>query len=495
MPKTLSVSRPVLALLCGVFVSLPFLLTHYPPITDLPQHVAQIRLLLDTIGSPSGSAYTIQWLTPYSLSYLILGGAWAVFGAPYAGRVAMLAIVLLWIAAIHWISLTRSRSAAAASLASVFCLNHIINWGFYSFAIGFPAFCLWFALTSDRPSEPFGARDGIASLAAGLLLYVSHVLWLAAGILWLGLSCLVVRRDLRSYLVAMVSLAPLFVAVWLWYPLFSHSTMATPPLWASGPLDRLTFSAISDSALGGIRGYCEPMALGVTLLWIAAGLFQNRSNLENSVDRSLLLAGAMFFALAVALPDKYMNTIRFGQRWMPPAFILLLLAVPAPAVRPLVRQAAALAVVAVFCVVVSMAWLNFERKDLSGLPQALEALPDRPRVLGLAFDRESDFIKGYPFIQIFAYSQVLKGGSLNFSFAEWPPCLVVHKKPFSRPWTGGLEWFPTRARESDLSYFDYALIQGNNQVHDACARNRRLTPVTKIGRWRLYRIEPPRASP
>lgn len=490
LSKTFSVPRPVLALLCGVFVSVPFILTHYPPITDLPQHAAQIRLFLETIGSSSGAAYTIQWLTPYSLSYLILGGAWAAFGAPHAGRVAMLAIVLLWIVAIHWIALKRSRCGAAACLASVFCLNHIINWGFYSFAIGFPVFCLWLALTTDRHSAAFHIGHGLSLLSVGLLLYVSHVLWLAAGVMWLGLSGLIVRRDLKSCLAAMVWLAPLFVGIWLWYPLFSHSTMATPALWASGPLERLTFPAISDSAWGGVRGCSEPVALAVVLLWIGAGLLQNRSKLVDSVDWSLLLAGAMFFTLAVILPDKYMNTIRFGQRWMPPALILLVLAVPVPAVRPLLRQTAALGVVAAFSAVVSVAWVNFERKDLSGLPQALEALPDSPRVLGLAFERESDLVKGYPFVQTFAYAQVLKGGTLNFSFAEWSPCLVVHKKPFVRPWTGGLEWFPQRARQSDLDYFDYALIQGSEQLHNAWTSHQRLSPITKTGRWRLYRIEP-----
>ena len=488
MPRAIPFSRILMALLCGVFISIPFLMTQYPPITDLPQHSAQIRLFLETLGNPSQSAYKIQWLTPYSVSYAVLGGAWALFGPLNAGRMAMLAIVLLWVGSIHGIAWKRDRSGAAACVASVFALNHVINWGFYSFAIGFPAFCLWFALTSERDSSTKPIVRGLTLLVTAFLLYISHVLWFAAGVLWLGLSGLILRRDVRGSVRDLALLLPLFVAIWFWYPLFSHSSMATPALWVSGPLDRLTFSAICDSALGGIRGPTELIVLGAAFAWIGLGLLQHRTNLVELIDWPLLLAGGMFFTLAVVLPDKYMNTIRFGQRWMPPALIMFVLALPSPAVRPLIRRAAAIALVAIFCIFVSKAWLNFEHTELSGLPQALKALPESPRVVGLAFGNKSDFVKGYPFIQMFAYAQALKGGTLNFSFAEWSPCLVVYKKPFVRPWTRGLEWFPQRVQESDLNYFDYALFMGPDELYTKLAHDPRLAPVTTTGRWRLYRI-------
>jgi hypothetical protein len=170
--------------------------------------------------------------------------------------------------------------------------------------------------------------------------------------------------------------------------------------------------------------------------------------------------------------------------------IMLVLAVPAPVFRPVLRRAVAVVAVAAFCAATSLAWLSFEKKELSGLGKALDALPARSRVLGLAFVQESQFIKGVPFIQIFAYSQALKGGALNFSFAEFSPCLVVYKKPFMRAWTGGMEWFPRRVRESDLDHFDYVLIGADDRLHSAWAGHPRISPVTATGRWRLYRILP-----
>src|SRR5262245_58813901 len=45
-------TRVLAAVLCAAFVAMPFLMVRYPPITDLPQHVAQIRLLLAALGNP-----------------------------------------------------------------------------------------------------------------------------------------------------------------------------------------------------------------------------------------------------------------------------------------------------------------------------------------------------------------------------------------------------------------------------------------------------------
>src|SRR5262245_53292742 len=68
--------RFLLAAASCALVAVPFLSVTFPPITDLPQHAAQVRLFLDALHNPD-SLYRIQWLTPYSLSYTVLWAAWA----------------------------------------------------------------------------------------------------------------------------------------------------------------------------------------------------------------------------------------------------------------------------------------------------------------------------------------------------------------------------------------------------------------------------------
>jgi len=480
--------RPVLVAICCVALAVPFLLVQFPPITDLPQQTAQIRLLLETLNDPAASEYRIQWFTPYSISYLLLGLSWSVFGPENAGRMAMLAVGLIWVLSIHLVSIRRGRSQSAATLGTVFFFSHIMYWGFFSFTIGWPVFLLWFSLTTREPSPNSTVTEGLELLAVALLLYMCHLLWLIAGLCWLGLECLVLRRDLKRFFRRFACLTPLIVAVIVWYPMISHSVMATPTVWEMNPLSRISLSWLIEATLGGIQGPAEQAIIGVCAVWIGLSVLQNRRTLKTEIDWAFLLLSAMFFAFALFLPEKYLSTIRFSTRWMPMAAIALLVALPPPSLKPVLRQIAALVVVIVFCLVTAGAWIGFEQKELSGLKESLNTLPQEPRVLGLSYINWSRFVKIPPFVQVFAYSQVLKGGKLNFSFARFPAALVAFKKFFVPPWTNNLEWFPEQVKDSDLKYFDFVLVNGTEETHENIRLASLLTPLTSEGRWRLYKV-------
>jgi hypothetical protein len=64
----------------------------------------------------------------------------------------------------------------------------------------------------------------------------------------------------------------------------------------------------------------------------------------------------------------------------------------------------------------------------------------------------------------------------------------VFRKRSEVPWTRSLEWFAERARSTDLEYFDYALLNGAEQVHGAMSGLSLLVPRTREGRWRLYQV-------
>src|SRR5262249_2882286 len=151
--------------------------------------------------------------------------------------------------------------------------------------------------------------------------------------------------------------------------------------------------------------------------------------------RDLCLAAAFFFALALVLPQLHQNTVAFAARWQPLAAVALVLGAPPPAWDRGRRTTSALAVTTAFVLATSLTWMRFEREDLAGLPESLEALPANPRVLGLDYVKDSTIVRGRPFLQAFSYAQVVRGGELNFSFAEFAPMGVVYKTPRARPWT------------------------------------------------------------
>lgn len=488
MNENQNTNRLVTAVLCCILTAVPFLCVKYPPITDLPQHASQIRLLLETLQDPEGSPYKIQWFTPYSLSYLILGATWIASGAENAGRIAMMLIGMIWVISIHFFAFRTGRPAAAAVIASLFFFNHTVYWGFYSFAIGFPVYLMWFLFISERRYDGFSIKEAAVIISLGMLLYSSHILWLFAAVAWMILHEAVFRSSRSALLRRILYLVPVFVVVIFWYPLLSGSSMATPPEWKRYPIDRILSGWMVDASLGGIQGPVEYMVFSFVILWLGACFIGNRGKLESTVNFPMVLAGLMFLVSAYVLPDKYMNTIRFGHRWAPIAMVMLILSAPPVPLRRVFAEICALVVLGSFCAVVAISWTAFEREELSGLSKSLAALNDKPNVLGLSSIMTGKYIKGFPFIQTFAYSQMLKGGTLNFSFAEFSPCLVVYKQPFIRPWTGGLEWFPGRIKESDLKYFDSVLLNGGEDAHNKIAAMLHLTPVTHEGRWRLYAV-------
>jgi hypothetical protein len=478
--------RVVVAAVCTLLIAAPLLLVRFPPVTDLPQHVAQIRLFLSAWADPD-SGYRIQWFTPYSAAYAFLGAAWALSTPANAGRLALLALAVVWAAALHGLAARRQRPAAAAALASTLFFNHTLYWGFLSFLVGWVAFVVWILVTTAAPRQPAGWRDGVRQLAAALLLYVSHALWFALGAVWLLIYALVHRWPRRTLVWRLAGVAPVGIAALLWYPHLAALGFVSPTVWLTTPLERLSPQWIVDALLGGICGPSEPLLAALIALWLAAGWWSNRGAFRAGADPDLLWSGLLLVALAFILPDEYTNTILFGSRWIPAGAILIILAAPRPRLLGSLQRPLALAIVTVFCLATGVAWMRFERDELSGLQLALATMPDQQRVIGLDLVQDSDVIKGRPFLQTFAYAQVLHGGRLNMSFAGHAPSLVVYQQRISAPWTPSLEWFAERVRASDLAYFDYALINGGPDIH-AQATRFPLTPVTSAGRWRLYKV-------
>jgi hypothetical protein len=478
--------RLVAFVTCALLVALPFLVVTLAPVTDLPQHLAQIRLLHEALADPDGP-YRVQWFTPYLLGYLPLGVAWYASPGVAAGRIAMLMLAGLWIVAVHWLAFRRARGAAGAILASTLFYNHVTYWGYYSFILGWPVFLLWFLLTARSDHLPFRWSDGLRYLGAAGLLYLSHALWLAAGVAWLLLRSLADRTPVRTVALQLASISPVLVVAALWYRQLSG--FSSPTRWITTPSARLSLSWIVDSTLGGLQGTVESTLFCALASWVAVGIYQHRDRLAAHVDRDLCLAAGFFFALALVLPQLHQNTVAFASRWQPLAAIALLLGVPAPTWDRRFRNAAALVVLAVFILVTSLAWVRFEKEEWAGLPETLAALPANPRVIGLDYVKSSPIIRGRPFLQGFAYAQVVRGGRLNFSFAEFGPMAVVYKTPPARLWTHGLEWFPERVTPSDFSHFDYAIVHADGWQHASLTVSRNLTPVTGKGRWRLYRID------
>ena len=477
--------RLFLAVLCCGLAALPFLLVKFPPITDLPQHAAQIRLFGEAVGRPD-SPYRIQWMTPYSLVYTVVGASWLIFGPENAGRFGMLAIAVLWTILLHLLAARLKRPPLAAALASVLFFGHILYWGFYQFAFGWLVF-LGFQLLL-RVEFKSRWKEALAFFGAWIVLYFAHIFWFLAALGWLGVTHFFIRRDIKTLFLRTAGAAPFLILAAAWYPNLATYGFKSETLWFTVPFERLLPTWLAEASFGGLKGALEPVVFGLIVTWILLAWLPNRKRLISNSDKNLLVLSALFFLAALVLPDKHTNTIQFCQRWVPPGLVFLLLGLPEIKVRKTILTAAVVASLLVFFGLTAVNWLAFEKSELSGLDRSLTTLPRNQHVIGLSFMRESAIVRERPFIQVFAYAQVYRGGELNFSFADFGPSLVIYKKPRRLDWTSALEWFPERAKKSDLLSFDYALISGDEGIHAAAVRDRSLTPLTSSGRWRLYQV-------
>lgn len=485
--------RALYALACLVLVSLPFLVVRIPPITDLAQQMAQIPLALEVLAGEAPE-YRIQWISPNKLSYPLLAIAWAVLEPFGAATLAMILMAAVWIGACAWVAAKRNRPVEGAVLATVFFFNQSNYMGFFNFAVGAAAFIFWVHVVGGPEGEDDRdkRRIVVSALVGSLALYYSHVLWFGMGCAWLGLHWLA-RRPSRKTLVATIAgIAPTALLALTWYPTLVDQGWTRAGIeYGAMPWERLVMEIWVFMWLGGIHGPLEPLTLLALLAWFLVALWQHRERLSEVVDRRLLLAGAMLVVAAMVLPRKVQMTLLFAYRWMPVGAIFLVLALPRPKLRPVVGRVLALLLVATFTLTTAWTWIGYERQELAGLHESLERIPDGSRLLGLDFVRASPRIKPPVYFQYHAYSQLLHGGRLGFSFVELASSLVVKRNmrlPY--PWTRALEWQPRFVRVSDMDHFDYVLVHGSRSTQEVLVEtDPRLEPVTEPSRWRLFKIE------
>jgi hypothetical protein len=484
---TLKLSTWQFGAISCLLVALPFAWVSFPPSTDLPQHMSQIHLLLEVFRGEE-TLYAIGWYAPNNLIYLILGGAWFLVSPALSGKITLMILTLLWSGTAFFLVAQRQRPPETAILASLLIFNQSLYWGFFNFLIGWPIFVLW--LTQSL--QPLHKKRRLLLVLLSALLYASHALWFLLGSIWLLSLSVYQWSDWKTTLYRSLSLAPVGLASLVWYPQLVaarvNSGVNVAPYWFNTPCERLTPPYLVDSTFGGLQGPWEAGLMLAIAVWIALGIWSNIQNLKQKVDFPLVLCASMFFAMVLFAPDRYMNTISFANRWLPCGLILILVAIPPPKWHRHLNALVAICLLAAFSMKTTQIWHRFEQQELAGLATSLQYLPKNQRVIGLDFIKRSKYLKGRPFLQTFAYAQALKGGKLNFSFAEHASSIVRYKKPRNISWRSGLEWYAERARKADFLQFDYALIHANSRRHRALASRSYLKPVTRNGTWRLYRI-------
>jgi hypothetical protein len=475
--------------LCALAVLLPIAAAPIPPSVDVPQHLAQIRLAREALRDPAGP-YVIQWGAPNTLVYAPIALASWLLPPLAAGRALLALIALAWIAPALLLARARGRSPAVAMLATSLVFQHAFYWGFLNFLAGWPLFVAWVLLTPAELEQRSKRRDALR-LAVAFGLYFAHVLWLGLALIWTVFAALFVRERAHALVRRCMPLVPaLGLAVW-WSLRIDAFRRASGFQMGTFWFDRfrLTPSWLVEATFGGVRGAAEPMMFAAIVGWLAlAGYRAWRTGAR--LDRTFALAAALFAVLSIVVPDKTRNTLALPERLAPCAATFALLALPSPRGRLRWLDVVVGALLALFVASTTMAWRRWRTEDLDGLDSALAQLPEHARVVGFDFVRSSRFIRDEPFIQLFAYAQVLRDARLAFSFAQHGTGLVRMRSP-ERVWTvSAIPMHGTEIPLRALDGFDVALVDATDATHAALGASTHLRALTDRGRFRLYRVLP-----
>ncbi len=506
----------IAALALAALLATPFLVVDFPPLTDLPQHMNQGRLLLGEAWQ-DGSPYTVDLFTPYLMTYLFIMAALSVLHPIQAITAAMIGLSTAWTAAVLLGRHGRIVYSAGALLALGFFYNQSLYWGLIHHVFG-ACFFVAFAGLLQRTEQ---RRHLVWVAIYGVLIFFVHIYWVVFSSVFLA-ARFILRPTVRWHsFVAGIAMIPGCLVVLLW--IFVTPQEAVPEYgWLLSPWERMAPGPFVRAALGGIKHDFEQAYVFFSLAYCAAiaaaGYYYKRradqgqhnaatgatggseiadespENAQSDAwDRDLLLAAGLALLWGMLLPEGNERSTLIAVRWFPYACAFLLLATPRFPFRGRKLNRGLLAFSALLLAglvgLTADRWRKFEREEYAGFAEAIgviEALPTAPSIVGLSYYPNSRYIHGFPFVHHVAYGQLVRGGRVNNSFTDYPLCPVVYRK-LPHAWTPRLEMRPQYFHAGDLQYFTHVLLAGPDELHARLAGEFDLAPVTHDGRWRLYR--------
>lgn len=479
----------VITILISAIAIVPLWLVTYPPVTDLPQHLAQVILLQGIDRTPE--LEMAPWYYPNTLVYLPIYALWQFTDPLIAGKITVSLLMASSIAATRWLAFNFNRPTESWLIALPLTFNLSLYWGFLNFLVGWPIYCVFLMVVQ----QPFSRRQTIAISLLTAVLYWSHALWFLCAATTLGL--LTFPRSKEAALPRLLALIPCGLMAAMWYPqMLSFRALSgypVAPLWRTGILQRFdpdTFRlALFDKMPSIIGGIITSLICG----WLILSLVQHRKTICSRSSLTLLTAGGLMIFGYALLPTKAVNGINFHSRWLPFGMTLLLLALPPPRFKRVSTNTIRYFLAALFALFVGITgiyWRANENEYMSGFDKALAQIQPGDKVLGLAYFSDSPYVGGAQLMQAVAWSQVIRGATTNFSFAEHHSGLVNYRQPRQTPWQKNLEWAPAYAKQDDIQQFDKILMSGDDYVHRQYAEKFkliRLTPEDQSATWHLYR--------
>ena len=481
----------------------------HPPLQDLPQHLAAVRILADH-GDPAlhfDAFYTIELgRTQYLAYYLVVAALAKLLGVVRANTLVLSAAIVGTPYAMRALLRALGRDERAALFVLPLTWNAHLVLGFFNFVAAIPLALGGLALAVRLRAEWTRPRAvGLAIVA--FVAFYTHVLPFA--FLGLGAMAILVGGTPRDTVRRLALLVPAGLAALGWMvssPAGRATVNAASGTSGTGPSP--TFTPVGDAirnapgwltdVLHGPRDDVYLAAFAVLVL-LAVGL----SAIEPSAGDPLATRARRVVAwlAPLALAGYFLAPESYDWIWpIAPRFPLLALVFLVPSLEvPKRAEGLVLAVaVAVLSVLssneIARAFTVFDQQEVGLVDEVFGTIPRGSKVVGLIFDRGSREVKFSPFLHYAAYEQAVRGGAAMFSFADFPACPYRFREGNRPPrvpprW----EWTPELVDpRRDLGWYDFALVRGGPGAIGAAPDRWELQ--LERGPWRVYRRVGARAS-
>lgn len=495
--------------LLALHAAYPLLSVAHPPLQDLPQHLAAVRILADH-GDPAlrfDAFYTIELGRTQYLAYYLAVAAFAkVLGVVRANALVLSAAIVGTPYAMRALLRALGRDERAALFVLPLTWNAHLVLGFFNFVAAIPLALVGLALAVRLRTEWTRARAiGLAVVA--FVAFYTHVLPFA--FLGLGATPILVGESLRDTARRLALLVPAGLAALAWTvssPAGKATVTAASGTDGAGPSP--TFTAVGDAirnapgwltdVLHGPRDDVYLAAFAVLLL-LALGLGATD---PSPADPITVRARRVLAWLApLALAGYFLAPESYDWIWpIAPRFPLLALVFLVPSIEVPKRFEGLVLSLGVALVSVlgtneiARAFGEFDRQEVGRVDEVIGTIPRGSRVVGLIFDRGSREVKFSPFLHYAAYEQAHRGGAAMFSFADFPACPYRFREDNRPPrvpprW----EWTPELVDpRRDLEWYEFALVRGGPGAIGAATDRWQLQ--MERGPWRVYRRVGARAS-
>lgn len=494
----------LLALACAV----PLFVVEHPPIQDLPQHLAAMRVLVD-YGAPGlrfQEFFEVDLLRTQYLAYYgvvrVLGTvlpvelanrlvlASAIVGTPYAMRALLRAL---------------GRDERLCVLTLPLTWNAHLILGFLNFISAIPLALFGLALAA-RLRQEFTLRRAVGLAVVSTLTFYTHVVPFA--FLGLGAALMLVGDGPRETLRRWLALVPAGLAALLWTRVSpaGQATLSATAMGGNGaeagpqphfaaPGDALREAPmwLTDVLHGDADIQVLIAYMVLLLLFLAAGAGRDQEDTTPEGRRRGRMLRVVGLLSPLAVLAYFVAPTSYDWIWPINARFPLLALIFAIPLLPRARGVGGgllLAVAALLTLrsaqMVTEAFVAFETEEVGALDEAIAAIPEGSRTAGLIWDRGSRHVGFSPFIHSVAWVQARRGGAVMFTFDDFPQSPVVFREDNRPPRVGPRwEWMPERVDpETDLEFYHYVLTRGGP---GRIARGRAFEEIFHDGPWRVYR--------